>query len=295
MFHAFLILILGLSGAWGWGFRGHIAISRVAFSMLHENTVSFMSRIMRTPVGPPEFAEMSVWADKVARVPRYDWSKNLHFTRKSKCLPHYIVQQDPDCLLSSVTHFADVLMNRDEKPKLISDPDALRFLIHFAGDLHAPFHIGDDEDLNGGGIIVYDPVLCLVEKKTPSSPTVSLHGVWDSHILKIRESQTGQKLEEIVNNFVSDIQKEKQTTLRGRSLGFKESESLAELSIRAAFASRTITKEIGLVDPKGQPILSRTHLSREYFDRACPLALAAVKEAGVNLATILNRIADANQ
>lgn len=293
MLHAILILFLDLPRTIGWGFRGHIAISRVAFSLLHESTVNFMSGIMRKPVGLPEFAEMSVWADKVARVAGYNWSKGLHFTRKGNCLPTHVVNQDPDCLLSSVSHFAEILLKKDEKPKHISDADALRFLIHFAGDLHAPFHIGDDDDLNGGGIIVYDPILCLVEKKTPPSPSVSLHGVWDSHILKMREFQTGLRLEDIVYDLVSSIKREKQSTLRGRYLGLKESESLPELSLRAATMSRTVMQELGLVDPKGQRIVSRTHLSKEYFDRACPLALTAVKEAGVNLATILNRIADA--
>ena len=293
MFHGLILISIQFTLALSWGFRGHIAISKIAYNLLHESTVNYMSRIMRKPVGLPEFADMSIWADRVARTGAYGWSKNLHFTHKGHSLPEFIIQQDPDCLLSSVSHFAGILLDSDGSPKKVTDMDALRFLIHFTGDLHAPFHIGDEEDLNGGNILVYDPVVCLVDKLNPAAASVSLHRVWDSHILKIRESQTARRLDDIVNELIASNQAAKVTTLRGRYRGLREDETLSELCIRTATRSRAITKEVGLIDEKGNQVTSGSSLSRGYFDKACPVALMALKEAGVNLASILNRIADA--
>jgi hypothetical protein len=59
--------------------------------------------------------------------------------------------------------------------------------------------------------------------------------------------------------------------------------------------SRAITKEVGLVDEKGNGLTSGSHLSMKYFDRACPVAMDALRQAGVNLASILNRLADASE
>jgi len=295
MFHGIILISVHFAVAFSWGFRGHIAISKIAYSMLHESTISYMSRIMGKPVGITEFAEMSVWADRVSRTGAYDWTKDLHFTRKGNSLPDFVMQQDPDCLLSSVNHFAGILLDTsdDIRSKKVPDEDALRFLIHFTGDLHAPFHIGDAEDLNGGSILVYDPLACLVERKEPAVPSVSLHRIWDSHILKLHEDRTKKKLDEIVNNLIASNQRGKISGLRGRFHRLRENESLPELCLRTAVQSRAITKDVGLLDAQGNPIVSGAHLSWAYFDRACPVAIEALNEAGVNLASILNRIADA--
>ena len=292
MIHALLLIVPYLSFADGWGFRGHIAISRLAYNLINEKTINYMSRVMGKPVGHPEFVEMSIWADRVARKDPYEWSKNLHFTQKGGCLGSFTMREDPDCLLSSVSYFTRVLLNDVDRGSKVEKQDALRFLIHFAGDLHAPFHIGDEHDLNGAHIKVFDPVMCLLDKQSPVAPSTSLHQVWDSHVLKLREAQTGESLNAIIDSFVSTINKQRQTTLRGRYIGLRESESIPELTLRQAGHSRTITKEVGLLDAKGRPIVSGDHLSREYFDTACPVALGALREAGVNLASILNRIAD---
>jgi len=292
MLYGLILILVNFTGVSSWGFIGHVAIAKIAYSLLHPSTIRFMSGIMGRHVGVSEFADMSIWADRVARTEPYKWSKDLHFTHKGKSLHEFVMQEDPDCLLSSLTHFAGVLIEPEYEPNSVTQPDALRFLIHFTADLHAPFHIGDEEDQNGINILVYDPVSCLIGKKTKTSRKVSLHSVWDTHILKIHESRVSKRLDDVVDDLISSSKKEK-STLRGRLRAIRDNESIAEMCLRVAEKSRLITKEVGLFDHKGDPVISGSHLSMKYFDSACPIAVEALREAGVNLASILNRLAAA--
>ena len=51
--------------------------------------------------------------------------------------------------------------------------EALRFLIHFMGDLHQPLHVGDNNDRGGNQRVVY-----------LEGDSTNLHAVWDGKILE---------------------------------------------------------------------------------------------------------------
>jgi hypothetical protein len=55
-----------------------------------------------------------------------------------------------------------------------SDLDALRFVVHFVGDIHQPLHAADNADL-GGNCERLDP---------PIDTARSLHALWDGGIIK---------------------------------------------------------------------------------------------------------------
>ena len=65
---------------------------------------------------------------------------------------------------------------KDKSLPLLQRQIALRFLIHFVGDLHQPLHVGREEDLGGNRITVY-----WFEKKT------NLHSVWDSDLIDFQK------------------------------------------------------------------------------------------------------------
>ncbi len=276
-----------------WGFRGHIAISRIAFSQLNQKTVDYLSKTMGKTVDADGFAEMSIWADLVARSEDFGWTRSLHFTQKGNCLTNSLEQVDPDCLLSATNYFTDILMDNagDPTPR-VSKSEALRFLIHFIGDLHAPFHIGDLEDRNGALIFVKDPLACLGMKIGDPLPMTSLHTIWDNHVLSLYEKRAGSRLRDVVDDIIKITNARKTTTISGRSSGFFKHDSISEIALKAALKSRDITTGVGMVTPGGRRIESRTNLSKAYYDKACPVAINALREAGISLAEILNRIAD---
>jgi hypothetical protein len=75
---------------------------------------------------------------------------------------------------------------------------ALKFLVHFIGDVHQPFHaLGDDR---GGN----DISVTFLGSATCSSYRCNLHGVWDSSIIEARglseKQYTDKLLQEIKDN-----------------------------------------------------------------------------------------------
>jgi len=274
-----------------------MAIAKIAYSQLHENSIQYISRIMDTPLNLETFQRMSVWADRVAYTPGYSWSKRLHYSHEADLLDSFKLQEDPECLLSSISYFTRILL--DSEPVMIDEipplgqSDALQFLIHFVGDLHAPFHIGDNEDLNGLHIKVYDPVECLLKHKIPKTPRLSLHAVWDTHIIAMGESKERKTLDQIVDDYIKAIEHRKTRTLRGRAISLSDSDTLSEITLRTARRCRKITQDVGLIDETGKRIESGDFLRKKYFDIACPTAMEQMMIAGANLATLINRIADA--
>jgi len=49
-----------------------------------------------------------------------------------------------DCVVDKIQEFADELANPDTDPE--EQVVALKFLLHFVGDLHQPLHAADDHD-----------------------------------------------------------------------------------------------------------------------------------------------------
>ncbi len=76
--------------------------------------------------------------------------------------------QDPDCVVDKIEQFAAELAAPavDDREKRL----ALKFLLHFVGDLHQPLHASDDADHGGN-----DKRASLL-----GAPPTPLHRLWDS-------------------------------------------------------------------------------------------------------------------
>jgi hypothetical protein len=231
---------------------------------------------------------MSVWADQAAHSPEFEWSRELHFTNTGECLQSLGSPLDPDCLLSGITHFAWVLLDEGDIwfPHPVTKEEALKMLVHLVGDLHAPFHIGDEIDLGGSNIKVFDPVECLLKGNRGSRKRPTLHNVWDTHILKIAEAKSGRHLYSMVDDYSESSRTASRRVRSGRR------ESLAELVKRTAKFSRDIMTSTGLHDERGRRIENGAYLTNEYFDKACPVAMYSLQVAGHNLAILLNTLTD---
>ncbi len=79
--------------------------------------------------------------------------------------------QDPDCVVDKIEQFAAELAAPavDDREKRL----ALKFLLHFVGDLHQPLHASDDTDHGGN-----DKQASLL-----GAPPVPLHRLWDNHFV----------------------------------------------------------------------------------------------------------------
>ena len=77
---------------------------------------------------------------------------------------------DDNCVVAKIDQFAKLLADRSALPT--QRLEALKFVVHFVGDLHQPFHVADNHDRGGNEIVV-----------TFNGRKANLHAIWDTALL----------------------------------------------------------------------------------------------------------------
>ncbi|MGE0442635.1 MAG: S1/P1 nuclease [Gemmatimonadales bacterium] len=152
-----------------WGVSGHRAIGAVAFQLMTPTAQAHARQLL----GDTSFADGSVWADNLR--PTLPETAPWHYVntlidggpydRNRDC-------PDGDCVIEAIDYFRRVLADRSA-PKG-ARIEALKYLIHFVGDLHQPLHVGDAHDHGGNDVLV--DFVDRGERR--------LHWVWDSGLFE---------------------------------------------------------------------------------------------------------------
>src|SRR5215472_3428935 len=155
-----LTLALTQQFAFAWGDDGHKVVALIAEHYLSpdvRNTVTALLAQDADPLTQHDIASEATWADKYRNQHRE--TGNWHFVDieidnpdiSSACagrppLPLNTVASNgpPACILDKIQQFSDELAKSgtDPEERLI----ALKFLLHFVGDLHQPLHSSDNHD-----------------------------------------------------------------------------------------------------------------------------------------------------
>ena len=169
-----------------WGHTGHRTVALIAERHLTPQAKAAVHNLL----GSQSMADVSSWADDVLRQPAYKPTFYWHFLNPPKGLNHdqfiTVVQALPPAngyaaTLAQEKILADSSSSREQKAV------ALKFIIHFVGDLHQPMHLGTKEDQGGN----------LVQVQFEDRGT-NLHSVWDSRLLDkqgLDDAQLADKLD----------------------------------------------------------------------------------------------------
>lgn len=162
-----LVLVLS-ANTWAWDAVGHRIIGEIAYQNLTKKAKKQCDKVL----GERGIVYQATWADEVRSDPKYDYSYKWHYQN----LRDNMTTADLENLLANPTsegehlfYALDILTERLKKNK--NDEEALKFLVHFVGDLHQPMHLGRLEDLGGN----------KVSMKWFGRST-NLHAVWDGQI-----------------------------------------------------------------------------------------------------------------
>jgi hypothetical protein len=176
--------------AGAWGAEGHRVIALVAQAYLSPDVSARVTSMLEGDTGntltPHDIADEATWADRF-REANVDGAKkgtgSWHFIdieiarpdQNSACFGHPEIPAGVaaypgvarDCIVDKIVEFRDELASKNTSAgeRLV----ALKFLLHFVGDLHQPLHAADDNDRGGNG------------KRITSSgmETGNLHAYWD--------------------------------------------------------------------------------------------------------------------
>jgi hypothetical protein len=194
-----LALLMATQAAWGWGREGHRLTALVAEDHLTPEAKAQVKDLL----GNETLAGVAAWADeyRVDHPETAPWhfvdipKSETHFDRMRDCPPHAADPSSPwrDCVTDRILYFEGRLGD-DSLPKS-ERAQALKFLVHFIGDVHQPFHaIGDERGGNGVRVAFLGSQQC-------GSYTCNLHGVWDESIIEhenLSEPKFVAHLEELI-------------------------------------------------------------------------------------------------
>lgn len=165
--------LLFVSNAWAWGNLGHKTSAQIAWDLMDAQTRSKVSVILQKK----DFVESATWADQARSQKPWKYTMWYHFEKAPDGFNYLdnLKQQDEETqknggLIQALFVAEDILTRPNESA--IDKENAMKFLIHFIGDIHQPFHTGRPED-NGATKV---KVAWLGEK-------LSLHHVWDTSII----------------------------------------------------------------------------------------------------------------
>jgi len=99
-----------------------------------------------------------------------------------------------DCVVDRIAYWEERL--GDQKLDRADRAIALKFIVHFIGDLHQPFHaLGVGRGGNDVKVRVFDQANCSSDPARPSP--CNLHSVWDSRLIARRALEDGPYLAEL--------------------------------------------------------------------------------------------------
>ncbi|KAF9027594.1 phospholipase C/P1 nuclease [Hymenopellis radicata] len=180
-------LAVAAPGALGWGAVGHEIVATIAQMHLHPAVLPTICDILNfTSTNPNEplchLAPISTWADKLRF--RMRWSASLHYVGAVADHPSQLClfpgakgwEKDAN-VLTGIRNTTNLLGDWVEAEKSGAGGDhdmaneALKFLVHFLGDLHQPLHLtGRDRGGNGDKVLF-------------GGRSTNLHSLWDSLLI----------------------------------------------------------------------------------------------------------------
>jgi hypothetical protein len=264
--------------AWAWGEEGHSIIAEIAQRRLSQNAAQAITQILRaspdaTPYTTPSLASISTWADEVrynGAVPNgtYNWHfvdiprLDTHYDPATECPKERPLQGD--CVINELSRLRNELRCTTGDQQL----RALKFAVHFVGDIHQPFHT-IWENIGGNGIIIkeiqFKGKTCTAANC--STPPDNLHKMWDTTLIRAMEYNWP--------TFVDDLDAGFLTTDTAKNDRKDDPVAWAEDAHNEGIARNV------WVD-------NNATLDQAYYDRVTPLVSQQLGFAGLRLARYLN-------
>lgn len=171
--NSLLLAILCASPCFGWGPDGHRIIGLIAASYLNDKAKAAVKDLL----GEQTLADVSNWADEVRNDPAFEWSKPLHYINVPRDAAKVDLKRDcaeDQCVIGAINKYAGILRKKDATRE--DRIQALKFLVHFVGDVHQPLHVSYADDRGANSVKV----------TFLGKPGCNLHAVWDTGLIEHR-------------------------------------------------------------------------------------------------------------
>jgi len=249
----------------GWGGNGHRIVGAIAASYLTQEARNAVTGL----VGEESLAQVSTWADEIKSDESYDWAYRLHFINLPRDAEKVDMARDcvaGECVVAAINKFTAIMADaKEEREKRI---EALKFLVHFVGDIHQPMHVSYADNLGGNTVKVN-----WFGKTEDSGPfgdfKWNLHGVWDFGFISRR---TGNDWVALAIRIRADIKDH-------HLIDWSSTRDPEDWANESYYITRQIYEHL----PRNKI------LGQEFYEKHIATVETRLAAAGVRLAALLNR------
>ncbi|KAJ6029542.1 uncharacterized protein N7446_011107 [Penicillium canescens] len=272
-----------LQFSWGWGDLGHRTVAYLTEKYLDKHGAQLVEDLI-TPDKDFDISDAAVWPDKQKF--RSPFTRPWHYIDAedkppNSCRVSYETDCDKGgCIISAIENMTHQV--QDLSLEKAQRGDALKFLMHFIGDLHQPLHV--EAQFRGGN----DLHVCFDNRCAKNK---NLHSVWDTEIphkingLKQKPKHNDEK-EPAVKWAAKLFQSQGLRPLQAEC-----SDTKKPLKCPLIWATESNRLNCDFVFKKGVEWLGNNDLGEEYYDEAAPVVEAQILKAGIRLAGWLNALA----
>jgi hypothetical protein len=186
-----VVSVVPCESASAWGDEGHELVANIAYPMLTATAKAKVDALLAADTDAltaKDFASRATWADKYRdagdRKLHYEQTQHWHFVDteisvgdlNAACFSFPALGTGvlasngvaPDCAANKIIEFQAELADpgTSDAERLL----ALKFLLHFVGDIHQPLHASDDNDFGGN---------CEQVRLSKAGAKQALHHYWD--------------------------------------------------------------------------------------------------------------------
>jgi hypothetical protein len=305
-----LVLLFWPTAAQAWGCKGHQTVALIAEKHLTPEARQWVLKLLsENPIDPKLsrycggasrdlMADASTWADDVRGERKNGPWHYIDIPRGSKRGPLEPFCGQEGCVTRAISEQLAIL--KDPKADAVKRAEALRYIIHFVGDLHQPLHTVTNADEGGNCVPVKYFRRGPHEHNYSFSP--NLHSIWDTAILErdAEGADPAEYAETLDAQFAADIEGWQKAGIHvdewvWEGYDFAENVVYGDLTPKVAIEPNVVVHSCSDDNNIGERLLHQNIAAGEaYQEKAASVTEKRIAEGGVRLAMILNEAAKTN-
>lgn len=299
------------SAAFAWGCKGHQTVALIAERHLTPEARQYLDALLKdNPIDPhlkrncgnfpgSLVADGSTWPDDVRNTRNNGFWHYIDIPRGAPRAPLSKYCGDSGCVTQAIADQLAILKDPHADPQ--KRAEAIRYIVHFVGDLHMPLHASTNND--EGGNCVPIGYFRRVPREHDHSYSPNLHAAWDTLIVErdMEGAEPREYADFLEHAFGLELEAWQTAGIHVDDWAW-ESHDLAETVVYGKLRPK---------DPVEAPIpvhscaddnnvgerLLQMHfvVSEKYQKAAGPVVEKRIAQAGIRLAMILNDAVNAAQ
>lgn len=204
----FIVFFASISHAHAWSPLGHSLVGELAQRHLTPAAQAEVADLLKGE-SDPTLSGIASWADELRHTDPELFKKTSkwHYINTPPGTCEYVAERDcknGDCVIAAIQSQLAILSDTSQ-PKN-KRRDALKFVVHFVGDVHQPMHSNNRDDAGGNKY--------QISLRTPLKPEdyakknyvdgvmgTNLHAVWDYYVLGEHGLNVPQYADELQKKF----------------------------------------------------------------------------------------------